>query len=59
MNPSKEHLLDLIKRSKQIKLVIAKSSPEEKEDIQEATLNDFIFREDGILELWHNTGYEI
>ena len=59
MQLSKERLINLIKEAKQIKLVLAKSSPQEKEDIEEAILNDFVLQNDGTLELWHNTGYEI
>lgn len=44
---------------KKISLVIAHSSPKEKENIDEAELNDFVLQQDGTLQLWHNTGYEI
>ena len=56
----KERIIKFIKRAKTIKIAIARSGPNDiKEDIVEANLNDFIFGQDGTLELWHNTGYEI
>jgi hypothetical protein len=57
---TKGHLVDLILKSKRINVVVADSLPGDGRDsIYEGPLNDIVLREDGTLELWYNTGYEI
>ena len=57
---SKEKILNLILKSKQIKICIALSGPNDDiENILCETINDFSLSPDGTLELWHNNGYEI
>lgn len=56
----KKLLIRLLQESTAVRLCVALSSPsDEEENIAEGQLNDFVLRQDGTLELWVNTGYEI
>lgn len=58
---NRAQLLKLISEATTVKLFVANSHAKDlKEDIAFGELNDFVFRhEDGTLEFWVNTDYEI
>ena len=57
---TKHDLIRVVQKADKFKLVIAQSSPTDtQESIITAELNDFVLHDNGVLELWHNTGYEI
>ena len=58
---NKEHLIKFIQECTHITVNIAHSGPGDiDENIDyDFPLNEFVLRQDGTLELWFNTGYEI